>query len=408
MPHKNAELGMRLRESRKNVGLSQEAVAGKLDISRAAYIEIEKGERGTTDDQLTLLSTLFAVPAESLAPAPQETEEPWVALLRATRDADRAAIETEVARYRRVCRAGVELKGMLGLPRHSGPPDYGLPQPRNRSEAVAMGAMAAHQERHRLELGHNPISDMAELLTSQRLWASSAKLPDEISGLFLSESGIGMVVLVNTGHSRQRKRFSYAHEYAHALFDRSHQAKISTTDNRSDLIEVRANSFAAAFLMPPGGLRSFLLSRGKGLGSKHETVVSDSWEDDPDAHVRATQRTQPGSQKITFQDVAIFASTFGVSYEAAVYRVRSENYINATDMNDLLEQKHVANGFLELLDLGEVSDAPSRHNLRRQIVELGIEAFRRGLIDQSRLIDVSNELKLSGSELLQYARAAAS
>ena len=72
---------------------------------------------------------------------------------------------------------------------------------------------------------------------------------------------IGLGILVNAAHSRARKRFSYAHEFAHALMDREAEITVSSAENASQLIEKRANAFAAAFLMPRGGIAEALRNR---------------------------------------------------------------------------------------------------------------------------------------------------
>src|SRR5437870_13583395 len=88
-------------------------------------------------------------------------------------------------------------------------------------------------------------------------------LDDSISGLFLTDETVGLTVLVNSRHSEQRQLFSHAHEYCHLLFDRQKEGVVSRLENREDQTEVRANSFAAAFLMPEGGVREFLSGVGK-------------------------------------------------------------------------------------------------------------------------------------------------
>lgn len=399
------DLGARLREARLNVDLSQEVVAHELGISRVTLIEIEKGEREPTDEQLAVFAERYGVLESTIRGEEPRSNEPLVSLLRLTHDnADREMVETQVSRFRRICRNGAELEHLLGIPSRSGPPAYSFPKPHNKADAVMQGAAAAHQERQRLGLGDYPIPDVAELVTSQRIWASGADLPDEISGLFLEEAGLGLVVLVNFYQNRVRKRFSYAHEYAHALLDRDHHAGLSSTGNRSDLIEVRANSFAASFLMPRGGIRSFFRVRGKGLASKQETIVFDLFGDH---QIRTTQRTQPGSQKVAYQDVAILANNYGVSYESAVYRLRSENLINGPEMAQLLEQKDDALELMRLLGFRNTDDSPKDLELRNQIIELSIEAFRRGLIDQTRLLEIGADIELSGETLIHLASAAA-
>jgi Zn-dependent peptidase ImmA (M78 family) len=68
----------------------------------------------------------------------------------------------------------------------------------------------------------------------------------------------GISVLVNYDEDLYRQLFSAAHEYAHVLFDRehvSHQGQIvSYKYSTSDLVELRANSFAAEFLLPVAAL----------------------------------------------------------------------------------------------------------------------------------------------------------
>ena len=133
---------------------------------------------------------------------------------------------------------GFELEHLLDRPPRVGPPSYDLPQPRNIMDAVEQGNFVAEQERRRLSLGHNPIPDMSDLINSQNIWASGAELPDDMSGLFLQHSSIGLFILVNFGHPHARKRFSYAHEYAHALLDRRDPATVSREENRRNLSEV--------------------------------------------------------------------------------------------------------------------------------------------------------------------------
>jgi len=69
-----------------------------------------------------------------------------------------------------------------------------------------------------------------------------------------------MVILVNYTHVHARKRFSYAHEYAHALLDRKRSVIVTMKSNANEWIERRANAFASVFLMPKLGVESILSS----------------------------------------------------------------------------------------------------------------------------------------------------
>lgn len=56
------ELGERLREARKYLGLKQEEVAAYLKIPRTALVDIESGERRVEAIELTRLAKLYQQP----------------------------------------------------------------------------------------------------------------------------------------------------------------------------------------------------------------------------------------------------------------------------------------------------------------------------------------------------------
>jgi Zn-dependent peptidase ImmA (M78 family) len=100
-------------------------------------------------------------------------------------------------------------------------------------------------------------------------------LPDNISGLTLADAKTGVFIVVNSGHAVLRKRFSLAHEYAHVLIDRNRAGTLSRAENRADFLEVRANAFAAEFLMPADGVLQFIQALGKGSASRTQVAVYD-------------------------------------------------------------------------------------------------------------------------------------
>jgi Zn-dependent peptidase ImmA (M78 family)/transcriptional regulator with XRE-family HTH domain len=409
-----AELGRRLREARANCDISQDDVAKALKLPRAVVVQIENGERTVTMDQLAAFASLYRRQrAEFVA---EDPEELLVALLRAAPDLeDRDQVEANITRHVTICRIGAELEALVGLPVRSGPPAYDLPAPLATGPAIEQGHQLARQERLRLGLGDNPVPDVADLIAATGIWASGAMFPDAMSGVFLRHPSIGMVILVNYKHPRVRKRFSYAHEYAHALLDRSHTATISTDRNRTQLLEVRANAFAAAFLLPSGGVNAFLRARRKGLQSKQEAIVYDPTVETAgggDALVRTTVRTAPGSQKITYQDVAALAHRFGTSYQAAAYRLRSLWLVNDRELQELLEKQDTGREYLQLLhfqqDLDAVDDDPRAgdRELIGQVIDLALEAYRRDLIPQSRILEIGTTLGIGGRKLVALADAA--
>ena len=229
-----------------------------------------------------------------------------------------------------------------------------------------------------------------------------------MSGLFLRHPGIGLAILVNSSHTKGRKRFSYAHEYAHALLDRNGNVTISSTDNSSDMVEKRANAFAAAFLMPGGGVRASLRSLDKGLPSRQEHAIFDAASG---GHIEAAQRRPPRSQRITYKDNAMLAHHFGVSYQAATYRLKSLRYISNQECSKLLGQERFGRQFLKALripgDLDKCEDQQYRDRQQRSIIaHLAIEAYRREEISRGRVLELSKTLRIAGDTLLNLAEAA--
>lgn len=406
-----ATLAYRLKESRALANLTQEQVAAEMGLPRTAVAHIEAGNRSVSTLELAKLSQLYGRSIMSFFDAePRQEEDVLVSLFRAAQvSGTELPWQTEVSRYLGICRTGVELEHLLERPPHAGPPSYELPAPRNVMEAVEQGNVIAEQERRRLALGHNPIPDMSDLINCQNIWASGAKLPDNMSGLFLQHSSIGLCILVNFDHPRARKRFSYAHEYAHALLDRGQTATVSLESDRRKLTEVRANAFAASLLLPRTGVWAFLHSRFKGGPSLVEQAVYDPTAERTTDEVKASRRAAPRSQVLTYEDVAALSHHFGVSYQAALFRLKSLSILSETEFTALRDKEDYGKRYLQMLRMfddveGRDQGTPDRE-IVSQVLHLALEAFRREVISTGKLRDLSTLLGCSAQELLSLAEA---
>jgi Zn-dependent peptidase ImmA (M78 family) len=78
----------------------------------------------------------------------------------------------------------------------------------------------------------------------------------DISGISLKHSSIGKFVLVNYDEDIFRQRFTAAHEAAHAIFDmdKSDDFLSPSKWDKNDLVEIRAETFASAYLIPQTAL----------------------------------------------------------------------------------------------------------------------------------------------------------
>lgn len=205
-----------------------------------------------------------------------------------------------------------------------------------------------------------------------------------------------------------RKRFSYAHECAHALLDRNGKVTISSTGNSSELVEKRANAFAAAFLMPRGGIRASLRNLDKGLPSRQNHAIFDAATG---GQIEAEQRAPAHPQRITHKDIALLAHQFGVSQQATVYRPRSLRYTSERECGELLNRERIGRKYLKALSMfGDVGE-PERQRywdreLRSEIAHLAIKAYRREEISLGRVVGLSKTLRIADDTLLHLAEAA--
>ena len=398
------QIGQRLRIAREGRRLTQDAIAAALGLPRSAISLMESGQRQLSTLELTRLAALYGQPMDWFVRpnAPLEPGDPVVTLFRAEPGLQSADVQAQAARCLGLIRDGAALSRLLGRDRAATLPRYDLPEARSVGQAIAQGHRVADQERRRLDLGIAPVRDLPTVIGAQGLWVAGLGLPQEISGLFLKSPDFGLAILINTAHAPVRRRFSYAHEYGHALMDRDAPAMITTsTHNAKTRPEQRANAFAAAFLMPADGVRDFMAMLGKGRGTRREEAAIDPATGDG---IFGELRSPPRSQTITFADVALLSRHFGASYPAAVWRLRGLAMINAQETDALITQNEDANRYLRAVrDFADVDDSgdgggagPAEehrdHALDRQVLPLALEAWRREEISESRLVEIGQAL----------------
>lgn len=402
-------LASRLRDAREGAGVTQEAVSEALGIPRTAIVQLESGNRSVSTLELARLADLYRQTVTSLLAdeSPSDESDALVALFRAaSAHGTSEPWQKDAERCLAICRAGAQLRRFLGLSSGALPPAYDRPPPTRTMEAVRQGIDAARQERGRLGLGHRPVPDMSDLVNSMGIWATGVVLPDGMSGVFLKDREAGLVILVNFDHPRPRKRFSYAHEYAHAIFDRPSPAVVSWEKNGDAVLETRANAFAAEFLLPEEGVRLFLAALSKGGPAVAEHALQCPTTDSQDiarAHLRAPAR----SQRVTFEDAARLAFRYGVAFKTAVYRLKNTAMIGGQDFQTLLAQESLAARYSTML---HQEDPPGRGKGDRalvpEVIHLAIEAYRRELISGGKLRDLGRLLDIPGRELVELAEAA--
>jgi Zn-dependent peptidase ImmA (M78 family)/DNA-binding XRE family transcriptional regulator len=392
------EMGRRLRAARESCGMTQEDVARRLGVSRPTVAQMELGNRAASSIELDKLAYLFGRDIREFLADSFEEEDALAVLFRAEPE---IANHEDVADSLRACialgREVTNLEGLLGIDRDlAGTVTYEVVTPRSRWDAIQQGERAAEQERRRLGLGWAPVPPLPELLETQGVRTGIVDLPEEISGITISNQSVGLFIVANRAHAAARRRFSFAHEYAHALFDRRMKGIVTRASDRDELVEVRANAFAAAFLMPPEGIRQFVAALGKGQPSRAIAQVFDEA-----GAVQAEGRAAPGSQDIQLYDVVHLAHYFGVSRLAALFRLRNLKLLTQAELDDLRAADEAGFGLelARLLNLTDADGAEDADGFRHRVLNMGLEAYRRELISRSKLGELTSLLSMDESEL---------
>jgi Zn-dependent peptidase ImmA (M78 family) len=331
-------------------------------MHRPTVSEIEAGRRAVTSEELYSFAQLYAVSVSALLSDPIPQTDHVTEVLFRRQGLDTPTAKTAVLLFIERCRAERELEEALGL-EHSVDtrPGYRADPPSNKWEAVQQGARIADQERQRLAIGNEPIRTPLDLLEKQgvRIGPITALDDDQIDGLYFESADLGPCVGVNPNRDEWtgfRSSFTAAHEYAHWLLQDVRVELFEFRPGTEDLSEVRANSFAAAFLMPEGGIRDHFA--GHGL-LKNKAI----WHLSPGDVVRAMDH-------------------FGVSRQALLYRLQNLTLITERTAESLRTFR-----IRDTARLLEITFGATRY-IGTRLPTLAIHAWRRGVIAASRAAEL--------------------
>jgi transcriptional regulator with XRE-family HTH domain len=410
-------LATNLRKARENRGLSQAAVAKKLRLSRSLVAQIELANRPVTAEELTKFADLYGTPAVDLTGTRVASDDPVTTTLLNLAPAllKEFDMDSRINGVLGELMTLSHLERLLERPTPTGPPMYPLPSPRTLADAIRQGEEIAEHERQRLGRRDAPLPEFADLSAAQGVPVFALKLPDELSALFIAHESVGCAIVVNLSHHAIDQRLAIAHSYAHAVCEPMGTIRVCTKGNASELIERRAAAFAAAFLLPASGVVETVRRLGKGQASRQVQWVFDSAKD---RSVRTEERSTPGSQVITYLDVAWIARRFGTTYRMTVSRLLGQGVISEGDSSRLQKPKLVdlAGEWVTFFSSRAGTPQPGYaisvlSDLNAERAYMAIEAYRRGLITNTELAEEALTLErqvsgLSRAKLLEFAEAA--
>jgi Zn-dependent peptidase ImmA (M78 family)/transcriptional regulator with XRE-family HTH domain len=254
-----------LARARAVAGYSQDDAAAALGVSRSMISYWESGVRTPTDRQLVALAHFYRLPLPVLLgeePAPRG--DVAAMLLRGGDGAPDSALPglrdfiAFLDNYANLAHVtGTSIRGLRQSPFISSIGFDTTDDARRKAEEV----------RAHLRLGIGPVGDVDSVCDLLGITVYRAPLGEDLtkapSGAFLKHSDVGFAILVNLQMTPGRRRFTVAHEIAHALFHSDDRPYVVSRPDGGPR-ERFADAFAGEFLMPTEGIRRLLEQQGFG------------------------------------------------------------------------------------------------------------------------------------------------
>jgi len=249
------EVGARIRERRESAGVSQAQLGRVLGVSGSLVSRIESGERKVTVFDLGLLSDAYGWDVRDLL----GIERPRVKMELAARL--RAAAGDVVDGSRRAA-ALIEVDALLddlGLDDRSSGLRFvrTMPPPTSPEDAQRQGEGLAADLRAWAGL-RGPVADLFAFVENVLgIDVSAQPLDGDCDGVVVVGQDLAVAV-IDSGVIAPRGRFTVCHEACHVICCDVLDSVRFEVEAQDVLVEQRADSFAAAFLMPADEMRAAL------------------------------------------------------------------------------------------------------------------------------------------------------
>lgn len=253
-----------LARARERSLYSQEDVGAALGVSRAMVSYWETGARTPNDRQLAALARLYGIDLVDIIE--DRYVEPAGADL--TSMLLRAEEQVEPHSAQGMREFFHFLEHYAELARIVDDPIRGLTESpfmyRTRFSTKDDARRKAEEVRSHLGLGAGPLQDVDIVCEMLGITIYRAALGSDLStapsGAFVNHPDVGFSILVNLDMTPGRRRFTAAHEIAHALFHSDETRYVVSLGRNA--VETFADEFAGEFLMPQEGVRRFMEEAG--------------------------------------------------------------------------------------------------------------------------------------------------
>jgi Zn-dependent peptidase ImmA (M78 family)/transcriptional regulator with XRE-family HTH domain len=372
------QVGGRLKEAREAAGLTQQQAADWLGIRRPGIAEIESGKRAVKSDELARLGSLYGRSLSWLAIGETGPEELVTAALFRAGDSADLTLRREASMMARKCHLLTEVERSLGQARSATQTRKYVDETAllDQTRAYEHGRAVAYQERDRLGLGLTaPLRDPWGIVEGAGLHVLLLQLGTNhhVDGIFTRLANGKPCVGVNVDKWVFRQVFTVVHEYAHAILDGDLRSELCDTNqgwrpaqqHRYANRELRANQFAAVFLVPQEALVTYLESRGMLRYGR-----------DRGRHAAGMNPVE----LVRAQDY------FGVSSEMLLWRLQNENLLNATERRSL-HQELLRHGVMNIAR-GLGYQWRSRAQPFTRAHELALAGYAKGHLSLGDLADI--------------------
>ncbi|MCA9471614.1 MAG: XRE family transcriptional regulator [Nitrospirales bacterium] len=237
-----------LRVARQASGFSQGDAATKLNIPQVTLSRYENSLSTPTDEFLKQAAFAYDIPIEffrqpdAVLGAPVSVHPMWRKKKNiSTKEMDLiiAELNIRIMHIRRML-LGVDFEPQTKIPKLD-IEEYG-------EDAERIAALVRAQ----WQIPQGPIQNLTAIMERAGIIIIHSALGgSSVSGVTMSVPGLLPIILLNNEQPSDRARFTLAHELAHLVMHRFPNAEM----------ELQANSFASALLMPPGDIQTAFSGR---------------------------------------------------------------------------------------------------------------------------------------------------
>lgn len=238
--------GFRLKEARELTGLTIQDLAEKLDITKQAISQFENGKSQPSVETLLKLERLLDFPYTYFykEKTVNRTNPLFFRKYDSATKNNRFKAEIKQEWTKEIFDF---LNQYIQFP-ETNLPDFDIIDFENLKDSEI--DEFASMTRKFWKIGNGPISNMIGLLESNGIIVTRISIVTEIDAFSTYYGNRAMILLGDDKISAVRSRFDAAHELGHLVLHKSVTDEDQKDKELHDLIEIQANRFAGAFLLP--------------------------------------------------------------------------------------------------------------------------------------------------------------